>query len=65
VRARTPSHRQARRRRQSGKTDKGSGFDGQPATILGGALKDLASANVVAPASNIAPSNQSLLNLLA
>ncbi len=50
---------------QSGKTDKSSGFDGQPAIILGGALKDLASANAVEPARNIAPSSQSLLNLLA
>jgi hypothetical protein len=50
---------------QSGKTDNSSGLDDPPATILGGALKDLRSANAVAPASNIGPSNQPLLNRLA
>jgi len=50
---------------QSGKT---SGFDGQPATVLGGALQDLQAANGFTPASGATPPNstqQPLLNLLA
>jgi hypothetical protein len=50
---------------QSDKTDKTSGFAGQPATVLGGALKDLGAANGGRPASNSAPTNQPLLNTLA
>jgi hypothetical protein len=46
---------------QSDKTDKTSGFAGQPSTLLGGALKDLGAAN----GSNSAPTNQPLLNTLA
>ena len=49
---------------QSGKTDKKAGLDGQPAIVLGGTLKSVASA--VAPAAGATPSNGSqLLNLLA
>jgi hypothetical protein len=48
---------------QSGKTDKKSGLDGQPAIVLGGTLKSVVSA--VAPAAGATPSNGSqLLNLL-
>lgn len=36
----------------SGKDDKKSAFAGQPASILDGALKDLAGANAVTPAEN-------------
>lgn len=53
---------------QSSKTDKTSGLDGQPATLLGGALQDLQAANGVTPANGAAPPNgaqQPLLNLLA
>ena len=46
---------------QSDKTDKTSSFTGQPATVLGDALKDLGAANGGRPASNSAPTNQSLL----
>ncbi|HEY1310298.1 MAG TPA: hypothetical protein VGF02_05050 [Pseudolabrys sp.] len=49
---------------QSGKTDKKSGLDGQPATLLGGALNNLVSA--VVPTNGAAPSNSAqLLDLLA
>ena len=48
---------------QSGKPDKNSPFAGQPATVLGGALKDLATA--VTAASEAAPSNRPSVNLLA
>ena len=48
---------------QSGKTDKTSGFAGQPATILDGALKDLTSA--VTPADSTASSQKPTLNVLA
>jgi hypothetical protein len=49
---------------QSGKTDKKSGLDGQPAIVLGGTLKSVVSA--IAPAAGATPSNGSqLLNLLA
>jgi hypothetical protein len=34
-----------------------SGLAGQPATVLGGILKDLATANAVTPASAAAPAN--------
>ena len=37
--------------------DKASGLDSQPAIVLGGALKDLATANAVTPASTAAPAN--------
>ncbi len=47
------------------KTDKTSGLDGQPATVLGGSLKDPAAANAVTPAGDTTPPNQPLLNLLA
>jgi hypothetical protein len=48
---------------QSGKTDKKSGLDGQPAIVLGGTLKSVVSA--IAPAAGATPSNGSqLLNLL-
>ena len=49
------------------KTDKKSGIDGQPATVLGGALKNAAAANAVTPANNAVPSNsaQPSVNLLA
>ena len=50
---------------QSGKTDKTSGLDGQPATVLGGALKDFAAANAVTPAGGTTPPQMPLLNLLA
>ncbi|HZL40525.1 MAG TPA: hypothetical protein VFC45_09630 [Pseudolabrys sp.] len=53
---------------QSGKADKKSGLDGQPATLLGGALQDLQATNGLTPASDATPPNstqQSLLNLLA
>jgi hypothetical protein len=42
------------------KTGKTSAFAGQPATILGGALKDLAAANAV----NALAGSQPLVNLL-
>ncbi len=45
---------------------KKSGLSGQPATILGGALKELA--NAVSPSGNAGPANapqQPLLNILA
>jgi hypothetical protein len=47
---------------KSSKTEKSSGFAGQPATILDGALKDLAA---VTAASNATPPNRPSLNLLA
>ena len=50
---------------QSGKTDKTSGLDGQPATVLAGALKDIAAANAIAPAAGTTPPQKPLLNLLA
>jgi hypothetical protein len=50
---------------QSSKTDKTSSFAGQPATILDGALKDLAFASAVTAASSAASSNRPSLNLLA
>jgi hypothetical protein len=37
--------------------DKASGLASQPATVLGGILKDLATANAVTPASAAAPAN--------
>jgi len=37
--------------------DKASGLASQPATVLGGILKDLATANAVTPASDAAPGN--------
>jgi hypothetical protein len=43
----------------SSKTDKTSGFDKQPVTILDGALKDLTAANAVTAASAAAPANPS------
>ena len=46
------------------KTDKTSPFAGQPATVLGGALKGLVSANALMPASDAASSNPPALNLL-
>jgi hypothetical protein len=49
---------------QSGKNDKTSGLSGQPATILGGALKDGLSASAVTPAASADPSQSSTLNLL-
>jgi hypothetical protein len=50
---------------QSGKTDKSSPFSNQPATVLGGALKSLASA--VAQSNGASPPNNSqpTLDLLA
>jgi hypothetical protein len=49
---------------QSGKADKKSGLDGQPATLLGGALKNLVS--MVSTTNGGVPSNNSqLLDLLA
>ena len=56
---------------QSGKTDnkadKTSGLDDQPATVLGGALKDLAAANTVTAANGAASSgaNQPAIDRLA
>jgi len=56
---------------QSGKTDnkadKISGLDGQPATVLDGALKDLAAANTAATANGVASSdaNQPAIDRLA
>ena len=50
---------------QSEKADKKSPFAGQPATVLGGALKDLAPSGAITPASNAAPSNRPVLDLLA
>ncbi len=47
------------------KTDKTSGLDGQPATVLGRALKDIATANAVTPAGGTTPPQKPLLNLLA
>jgi hypothetical protein len=47
----------------SGKADKNSPFAGQPATVLGGALKDLVTA--VAAAGDPPASNQPLLDRLA
>ena len=49
-----------------GEDMKKSGVDGQPATILGGSLKDLA--NAVAPSSDAGATNapqQPLLNIIA
>jgi hypothetical protein len=46
-----------------GKNDKSSGFAGQPAIVLGGALTDLISA--VTAVSDAAPSNRPSVNLLA
>ncbi len=47
-----------------GQSDKKPGIDSQPATVLGGALKNLAS--TVSPTNGAAPSNGSqLLDLLA
>ncbi len=37
--------------------DKASGFASQPATVLGGILKDLATANAVTAANAAAPAN--------
>jgi hypothetical protein len=50
---------------QSSKTGETSGLDGQPAAVLGGALKNLVSA--VSPTNGNAPSNsaQRSLDLLA
>ena len=48
----------------SHKTDKTSGFTGQPATILDGVLKDVAVAVTVTAASGAASSDRPLLNLL-
>ncbi len=50
---------------QSGKSDKSSGFDGQPATVLGGSLANLGSTNAVTPTGDTSPSNQPSLNILA
>ena len=50
---------------QSGETGKPSGFAGQLASVLGGALKDLAAANGSKPAGHSTPANQPLLNQLA
>ena len=47
----------------SSKTDKSSGFAGQPATVLARALKDLIGA--VMAVSEAAPSNRPSVNLLA
>ena len=47
----------------SGKPDKNSPFAGQPATVLDGALKDLATAVTAAGAP--APSNKPSVDLLA
>ena len=52
-------------RGQSGKTNKTSGLDGQPATVLGGALRDIAAANAIAPIGGTPPPQKPLLNLLA
>jgi len=46
-----------------GQSDKTSGFAGQPATILDGALKDLT--NAVTPADSTASSQKPTLNVLA
>jgi hypothetical protein len=48
---------------QSGKPDINSAFDGQPATMLDGALKDLV--NAVNSTSGTTPSDRPLLNVLA
>jgi hypothetical protein len=50
---------------QSDKTDKGSAFAGQPATILDGALKDLSAASAVTAASDTTSSYRPSVNLLA
>lgn len=49
----------------SSKPDETSGFAGQPATVLDGALKDFAAASAVTAASSAASSNRPSLNLLA
>ncbi len=49
---------------EHGKSDK-TGFNGQPATVLGGALQDLAPANAVNRASGAEPTNQPSVNVLA
>ena len=49
----------------SSKADKASGFAGQPATVLDGALKDLASAGAVTDTSGAVPSNRPSVDLLA
>ena len=50
---------------KSDKADKSSGFDGQPATVLGGSLANLGSTNAVTPTGDTSPSNQPSLNILA
>jgi hypothetical protein len=50
---------------QSSKTDKTSGFAGQPATILDGALNNHSSASAVTAASSAVSSNRPSVNLLA
>ncbi len=52
---------------QSGKFDtigKSSSFDGQPATVLGGALANLSPTNAVTPSGNTSPASQPSLNVL-
>ena len=49
----------------SSKIDKTSGFAGQPATILDGALKNLVTADAVTAPSDPALSNRPLVSLLA
>jgi len=48
----------------SNKHDKASGLSDQPATVLGGALKDVLSASAVTPAGPTASSQSPSLNLL-
>jgi hypothetical protein len=50
---------------QSDKTDKTSALDGQPATALGGTLKDIAAANAGTPSGGTTPPQKPVLNLLA
>ena len=49
---------------QSKKNDKSLGIDGQPATVFGGVLANVTSANAVTPTGAAPPSNQPSLNLL-
>jgi len=50
---------------ESIKPNKTSGFAGQPATVLDGALKDLVTADAITAPSNLASSNRPSVNLLA
>lgn len=50
---------------QSGKADKGSGLDSQPATVFGGSLTSLNPTNSVTPTGNTSAPSQSSLNVLA